>query len=217
VTHSELCRLAANWVRKRMRAAVVLEDVKTIATNEQPDVIAWSNGGYSFLVECKVSYRDFARDAAKPFRKRPERGMGRERWYAFPEGFCVVDAIAYAEAQPGWGIVELGGKKPKIFKQPVGRPVDSYAWAEEKRLLISCVRRVTEGWGRGMFGEPAKDVVQGPDLHPRNRIRELEAELRQLRNHEERLRRGLQVDRDQLQNEVTTLREELARRDAPQS
>jgi hypothetical protein len=136
--------------------------VNTIVTHEQPDVIGWQKKGYSILVEAKVSVNDFQRDSRKSHRRRPETGMGRERWYAFPEGF--VENYPRAKGTPpyvhtlcptGWGIIEFGGKKPKIWL-PAGKfEVNQGA---EKALLVRAVRCVTEGWGRRMFGELAEQA-----------------------------------------------------------
>jgi len=65
MTHAELITSASQWLRTGRRHAVVLSDVHTAATNEQPDVIAWKNSGFSTVVECKISRSDFRRDAKK--------------------------------------------------------------------------------------------------------------------------------------------------------
>lgn len=186
--HSTLCRLAARWVRKKHRCTVVLEDVQTLLTSEQPDVIAWQNGGYSVLVEVKVSVHDLKRDSKKRFRKISERGMGQERWYAVPTGFYRPELDPFFPT--GWGIVELG-TTAKIIRRPF--PFPSYASANEKRLLITSVRRLVEGWGRGMFGDAAEGKIANGDPHPIRRIRELEAEVQGLRRLNERLKRGNEI------------------------
>lgn len=220
MNHTELCHAAAKWIRRYRRCSVVLVDVKTINTREQPDVLAWQNGGFSVLVECKVDVHDFIRDKKKSFRKKPEKGMGRERWYAMPKGLWekVPGEERHRLTDPGepfgpsgrWGLVEIDDKgKAHVILQP--EQYSDCAQYEEKRLLITSVRRVTEGWGRGMFeGVPAEAMANG-DRHPRNRIRELESELRHLRNQEERLRRGLTVERDQLRHELECVKRDLER------
>ena len=56
------------------------------------------------LVECKVTRADFLADAAKPFRLKPEDGMGSQRFYLAPT------RIVRAEELPRhWGLLELRG------------------------------------------------------------------------------------------------------------
>ena len=189
MNHTELCHMAAKWVRKRRGCSVVLVDVKTISTNEQPDVIGWTNGGHSVLVEVKVSVSVYLRDHKKRFRKLG-RGMGRERWYAFPKGMWEKVPEKDRKLLPTslenvlvgqWGVIEFAeNKRTNIISK--AHCYSECATYEEKRLLITSVRRVTEGWGRGMIEGVPSDLMAYGDKHPANRIRELEAEARRLTN-----------------------------------
>jgi len=195
MTHDELVKAAAHWLRKTH--PVVLEDVRTTCVNEQPDVIGWkNNASFSFVLECKVSLEDFRRDDVKGFRRYPERGMGRLRAYVMPEVLAQKVAAELREKQPlatdggsnagRWGVYAMIGRKtPNLLLKPI--PFQEYAVHEEMRLLVSAVRRVTEGWGRRMFGPDAPLNPHG-DPHPTasRTIQDLMKENRNLRRRLER-------------------------------
>ena len=52
------------------------------------DAIGWKRACHSVLVECKISRADFLADRDKPFRQKPEFGVGSERFYLVPEGLA---------------------------------------------------------------------------------------------------------------------------------
>jgi hypothetical protein len=176
VTHAELVSRAQRWVRSR-RYPIVLADVHTTTTTEQPDVIGFRTGGDTLLVECKASRADFRRDAAKYFRRAPEHGMGYFRWYFAPADVIPVDALP-----AGWGLVELNARGGLGILRNA-QPCFTRDLTSEGRLLVTALRRATEGWGRGMFGDIAPRVVDG-DPHPSasRTIRELRAENERLRS-----------------------------------
>lgn len=187
MTHDALVKWAERWLRKR-RAVVVLSDVRSIMVSEQPDVIAWGNSGFSTLVECKVSRADFLRDAGKPFRRHPERGMGLERWYAAPPGLLTV-----ADLPARWGLIEpadRGGAPVGVRVVRRAERFDRRAEREERALLVTALRRATEGWGRAMFGDLAPPAETEGDRHPAvlaRTIRNLRAELREARRDRDRV------------------------------
>lgn len=177
MTHDELVRFAAIYLRKVKKLPVVLEDVRSMMTREQPDVIGWTNDGRSTLIEVKVSIEDFRRDADKWFRRRPEEGMGWLRYYAFPEGLTGEVKIP-----PGWGVIICNAKgKCRITKTAQAFP--EYNRRDECALLVQGVRKVTEGWGRSTFGADAPQHPDG-DPHPKAAavIRDLRKENRGLRD-----------------------------------
>lgn len=200
MTHAELVTLAAKWMRSR-RYPIVLEDVRTLATTEQPDVIGWKIGGRergrSCLVECKASLEDYRRDAQKPFRRVSERGMGILRWYATTTSYAnvVAEDIVHRGPEVGrWGVVAFDARKrPTIILN--AQPFAMHNVSEENCLLLTAIRRVTEGWGRRMFGP---DAPLGPhgDAHPSAAkiIRDLQDENRSLRRKLDR--RAYQRDED---------------------
>lgn len=177
MTHDELIASAARWLRVARRHPVVLSDVRCSMISEQPDIIAWKNTGFSTVIEAKASRSDFVRDKHKSFRRNEERGMGYERYFYAPVG--IVPA---SELPPGWGLLEPDAKG-RVVLVVKSRSFTDRSERDERVLLVSAVRRVTEGWGRRTFGEIAPPMVDG-DAHPTATkiIRELRAENKQLRD-----------------------------------
>lgn len=174
MTHAELVVQAERWLRRRL-FAIVLSDVKCVVVNEQPDAIAWTGRGLSTLVECKATRSDYLRDAQKWFRRAPERGMGRQRWY-----FTAPGVVSPAELPFCWGLAVYDGKRVSMVRKP--EPFLEWNRGAEQALLVTALRRATEGWGRKMFGEIAPPGEDG-DPHPSATriIRELRAENARLR------------------------------------
>lgn len=171
MTHDELVAHAARWLRKRKRLPVVLQDVHCTCTSEQPDAIGWTTSGFSTLVECKTSASDLLRDFDKPFRRAPERGMGFERFYAFPSGFVdahpkwwPVDRVREVPWFKGWGVIEFDSRGRLIFVHRSSQFHERND-RDERALLVQAVRKATEGWGRKTFGDIAPPMVDG-DPHP---------------------------------------------------
>lgn len=116
MTHSDLVMSAYEWVIKRGGCGVAFREFKTYASNsEMPDVIGFCSGG-STLVECKVSRKDFLRDAKKLFRVQPGLGMGKYRYYCAPTGLLQVE-----ELPENWGLLEVSGDgRAKRVYNPYG-------------------------------------------------------------------------------------------------
>ena len=72
------------WLRA-YRCGVVLSE-QACVSGEMPDAIGWKRANHSVLVECKVTRADFLADRAKPFRLKPEKGVGSERFYLTAPG-----------------------------------------------------------------------------------------------------------------------------------
>lgn len=102
MTHDELVMSAFRWVKKNGECGVVFRELGCIA-GEIPDVIGFGCDDHSVLVECKASRADFLSDKNKPFRREPERGMGKFRLYCTPRGM-----IGQHELPPKWGLLEVG-------------------------------------------------------------------------------------------------------------
>lgn len=169
MTHDALVTAAAKWLRKKH--PIVLSDVRCAVTSEQPDVIGWTNGGFSSVVECKVSRADFARDEKKWFRRSPENGMGYYRWIAAP-----AELLRAEDVPEKWGLVVMLWARGRMSIVRQAEPFYQRNDQSEKALLVNALRRATEGWGRRMFFEDG-------DPHPTASkiIRELRAEVAQLR------------------------------------
>ena len=112
MTHQELVQRAAAWLRGTMKCKPVLCELNCWSTSEAPDVFGVNSKG-SIVVECKTSVSDFYADLRKPFRARPEDGMGRLRFYFTPKGLIAPDRLTLAH---GWGLVEMHGRACRVVK-----------------------------------------------------------------------------------------------------
>ena len=92
MTHAQLVEKAVHWLR-RYRCGVVLSE-QACVSGEMPDAIGWKRACHSVLVECKVTRSDFLADRAKPFRLKPEQGVGCERFYFAPAGLVRMRRTA---------------------------------------------------------------------------------------------------------------------------
>lgn len=116
LTHSDLCAIAARWLKKPLSAhghgcqVAFTETRVSFLPGESPDAIGFrvstrGYGGGSTIVECKTSRSDFRRDQGKPHRANGQ-GMGRFRYYLCPEGL-----LQPSEMPPGWGLLYVGRRK----------------------------------------------------------------------------------------------------------
>lgn len=156
-SHADLVRVVQRWLRVERKHVPVLAEPSTHRHVEEPDVIGWL-GHRSSVVECKVSRADFLADKRKPFRSKPELGMGVERWYAAPPGI-----IRASELPPRWGLIEVDfarNDRVRIVLAPsshTARNVDG-----ENAFLVSAYRRLLEGWGQKSFGDDAQTTAEHP-------------------------------------------------------
>jgi hypothetical protein len=137
IRHARLIACAVEWLRRSYKCGIILSE-QYCATGEVPDVIAWKGFCKSVLVECKVSRADFLADAGKPFRLKPEEGMGCQRFYMAP-----ADLIRPDELPKHWGLLEQQGRDVRVMVKP-GR-VDLRTQAglmKEMNLLLASLRRV---------------------------------------------------------------------------
>ena len=135
VTHAKLILLAVAWLR-RYRCGVVLSE-QACVSGEMPDAIGWKKACHSVLVECKVSRADFLVDREKPFRQKPENGVGCERFYLVPKGLIRVE-----ELHPGWGLLELCGREIEKLKPSAKNLRTPVGFGYEMNLLLASLRRV---------------------------------------------------------------------------
>jgi len=106
ITHKDLIKPAYDWVLKRGSCGVAFKELNTTCSNgEYPDVIGFGAWGHSVLVEVKVSRADFLSDKKKFFRKNPEQGMGRYRYYCCPKGLIKIEDLP-----EGWGLIYVNEK-----------------------------------------------------------------------------------------------------------
>lgn len=135
MTHEKLIAKAVAWLR-RYGCGVVLSE-QSCASGETPDAIGWKRGCHSVLVECKISRADFLLDREKPFRRKPDTGMGCERFYLAPAGLIGPD-----ELPVGWGLIELRGRTVETMAASSKKLRATRGFRYEMNLLLASLRRV---------------------------------------------------------------------------
>lgn len=134
--HSDLVEKAVWWLRSRYRCGVVLSE-QICANGEAPDAIGWKGKCRSVLVECKLTRADFLADRGKPFRSRPELGVGSERFYFAPRAVIAVD-----ELPKGWGLLEYHAREVRVVKRSARNLRSPEGFMSEMNLLLASLRRV---------------------------------------------------------------------------
>jgi hypothetical protein len=127
--------MAVRWLR-RYRCGVVLSE-QALVSGEMPDAIGWKKACHSVLIECKVSRRDFLADRDKPFRQKPEIGVGCERYYLALRGLIGVE-----ELPTGWGLLEVCGREIERIKASAKKLRSEIGFQNEMNLLLASLRRV---------------------------------------------------------------------------
>src|ERR1700687_2074111 len=135
VTHAKLVSMAVRWLR-RYRCGVVLSE-QACVSGEMPDAIGWKKACHSVLVESKVSRGDFLADRDKPFRQKPDLGVGCERYYLAPHGLIRIE-----ELPPGWGLLEVSGREIERVKSSAKNLRSVVGFQNEMNLLLASLRRV---------------------------------------------------------------------------
>lgn len=135
MTHAQLVEKAVRWLR-RYRCGVVLSE-QACVSGEMPDAIGWKRACHSVLVECKVTRSDFLADRSKPFRLKPEQGVGCERFYLAPAGL-----IRSEELPKGWGLLECRGGRIEVVAQSMKSLRSATGFRYEMNLLLASLRRV---------------------------------------------------------------------------
>jgi hypothetical protein len=135
MTHALLVQKAVAWLRG-YRCGVVLSE-QACASGEMPDAIGWKRACHSVLVECKISRTDFLADQDKPFRRRPQSGMGCERFYLTPPGLLGLE-----ELPAGWGLLEYRNRKVGTLQASAKDLRTNAGFRYEMNLLLASLRRV---------------------------------------------------------------------------
>jgi hypothetical protein len=135
MTHAQLVEKAIRWLRS-FRCGVVLSE-QACVSGEMPDAIGWKRACHSVLVECKVTRSDFLADRLKPFRLKPEQGVGCERFYLAPAGSIRCD-----ELPQGWGLLECRAGKVEIVQRSAKDLRSATGFRYEMNLLLASLRRV---------------------------------------------------------------------------
>jgi hypothetical protein len=135
MTHAQLVERAVRWLRS-YRCGVVLSE-QACVSGEMPDALGWKQACHSVLVECKVTRADFLADRGKPFRLKPEKGVGSERFYFTPPGL-----IRRTELAPGWGLLELRRGRVEMVQASAKNLRTATGFRYEMNLLLASLRRV---------------------------------------------------------------------------
>ena len=135
MTHAQLVERAVRWLRG-YRCGVVLSE-QACVSGEMPDAIGWKKACHSVLVECKVTRGDFLADRAKPFRMKPEKGVGSERFYMVPPGVVKIE-----ELPPGWGLLEYRRGRLEMLQASAKNLRTALGFRYEMNLLLASLRRV---------------------------------------------------------------------------
>ncbi len=135
MTHEKLVEAAVAWLR-RYGCGVVLSE-QSCASGETPDAIGWKRACHSVVVECKISRADFLADRDKPFRLKPEKGMGCERFYLAPAGLISANEIPV-----GWGLLEFRGREVVELVPASKKMRSTVGFRYEMNLLLASLRRV---------------------------------------------------------------------------
>jgi hypothetical protein len=135
MTHAQLVDRAVRWLRS-YRCGVVLSE-QACTSGEMPDAIGWKQACHSVLVECKVTRADFLADREKPFRQKPERGVGSERFYLTPPALIKLE-----ELPAGWGLLECRRGHIEMLRPSTKNLRTDVGFRYEMNLLLSSLRRV---------------------------------------------------------------------------
>lgn len=135
MTHAQLVERAVRWLRS-YRCGVVLSE-QACASGEMPDAIGWKRACHSVLVECKVTRADFLADRGKPFRLKPEQGVGSERFYLTPPALVKIE-----ELPVGWGLLELRRGRIEMVQASTKNLRTATGFRYEMNLLLASLRRV---------------------------------------------------------------------------
>ncbi len=138
MTHDDLVKRAAKWLKGTRRCVLVVSDFYWLA-GECPDAMGWAGTGESTLVECKASRSDFHADKRKPWRRRSDSGLGRSRFYMTPKGLLTP-----ADLPEGWGLLEVCGRIVRMVKPAAMLPYESGP-SQEIRMAVMIVRRINTG------------------------------------------------------------------------
>ncbi len=157
MTHGELVKAALKWLTGSCGCAFAVGEI-VAWTGEIPDAIGFKSNR-TIVVECKTSRSDFLADQKKPFRLKPETGMGDHRYF-----LCPVGVIRPEDDLNGWGLLYLNNGKikrivcPITSKQPnfwnKGKLQNYTNWnkkphqksvRKENAFLVSVTRRMAEG------------------------------------------------------------------------
>lgn len=143
--HDLLVERAERWLRGAGCNPVFTEPC-CWATSERPDAFGISSS-CTWVVECKTSVGDFYSDRSKPFRKSPELGMGKLRYFMVPEGLVKPELVGT------WGLLYVRGNK--LGRVEVVKPSEKHSENGEAECLMLRSRWLwTKQKGASTWEEP---------------------------------------------------------------
>lgn len=171
MTHKELVEIAYKWVLKRGSCGVAFKEFYTYCRNgEYPDVIGFGSGE-SVVIECKASRADFLADAKKIFRRNPDLGMGRRRYYCCEKGLISID-----ELPAKWGLLEVDGGNVRLTHNPYKRFTNYFTVdiRSEHQVMYSALRRLAiKGYIKHIYdkdysgsGANGNEIIEINDTNP---------------------------------------------------
>lgn len=145
MTHSDLVDVAHKWLLKK--SGFAFKELKAATLyGEIPDAIGFKGWGDSILIEVKSSRGDFLADKKKIFRKEPEKGMGKYRFY-----LCPKDLIKINELPENWGLIYVNDKGKARIKHNPYTSTGGNIWRNgfkdkcdksEMQMMYSALRRL---------------------------------------------------------------------------
>ena len=98
----------------------------------------WVEAGFAFGPGgVQVTRADFLADRAKPFRQKPEQGVGSERFYLTPASLVKVQ-----ELPAGWGLLEYRRGRIERMQDSAKNLRTATGFRYEMNLLLASLRRV---------------------------------------------------------------------------
>jgi hypothetical protein len=135
-THPMLVLKAARWLSDQGYCPVLSEFTSSIT--EIPDAIGWRDNK-SCLVEVKSSRADFlAESRDKLFRRQPEAGVGKLRYFMAPSSVIGIEDLATPLLNL-WGLLHFDGGEVKVVKKARAQ---RFNHEQEIAMLASALRRV---------------------------------------------------------------------------
>lgn len=135
MTHARLVDQAVRWLRA-YGCGVVLSE-QACVSGEMPDAIGWKQACHSVLIECKLTRADFLADRAKPFRQKPEKGVGSQRFYLTPPALVKLNELPL-----GWGLLERRRGQIQMVRASAKNLRTAIGFRYEMNLLLASLRRV---------------------------------------------------------------------------
>ena len=135
MTHAQMVEKAVRWLRS-FRCGVVLSE-QACTSGEMPDAIGWKKACHSVMVECKMTRADFLVDREKPWRQKPERGVGCERFY-----LTLPALIKVQELPAGWGLLEFRRGRVEMVRESAKNLRTAVGFRYEMNLLLASLKRV---------------------------------------------------------------------------